>query len=232
MEHESSVVRLRRKLSELSQEYSKEKQVQPPRSKSANGRVPVLDPNASFRYRRMRRKVDVLRTQIDTVIEDNYITTTDKDNSQKEMIPTRDNNDVSLKKKLIMSDDQNLVTSELVQVLNSKQTRIDELEQRLKQVEQQESQWKIKYERECNLCELLKTRIVELEQELLGRKYQSKILGQLQTDVKRLHSAFDALEVENTQLNVQLSLSRNTHLSSQLDKFRYELAHTCHESLC
>lgn len=42
-----------------------------------------------------------------------------------------------------MSDDQHLVTSELVQVLHSKQTRIDELEQRLKHVEQQESQWKV-----------------------------------------------------------------------------------------
>ncbi len=56
MENESSVVRLRRKLSELSREYSKEKQGQP-RSKSANGRLPVTDPNDSFRYRRMRRKV-------------------------------------------------------------------------------------------------------------------------------------------------------------------------------
>jgi hypothetical protein len=56
MENESSVLRLRRKLSELSREYSKEKQVQP-RSKSANGRIPSTDPNGSFRYRRMRRKV-------------------------------------------------------------------------------------------------------------------------------------------------------------------------------
>ena len=60
------------------------------------------------------------------------------------MIPTRDNDDISLKKKTIITDDQNLVTSELVQVLHSKQTRIDELEQRLKQVEQQEFQWKVK----------------------------------------------------------------------------------------
>ncbi len=57
MENESSVVRLRRKLSELSREYSKEKQVQP-RSKSANGRIPPSsDLNGSLRYRRMRRKV-------------------------------------------------------------------------------------------------------------------------------------------------------------------------------
>ena len=53
----------------------------------------------------------------------------------------------------------------------------------------------MKYERECNRCELLQARIIELEQELLNRKHQSKILGQLQTDIKRLHSAFDALEV-------------------------------------
>jgi hypothetical protein len=55
----------------------------------------------------------------------------------------------------------------------------------------------MKYERECNRCELLQARIIELEQELLNRKHQSKILGQLQTDVKRLHSAFDALEVNS-----------------------------------
>jgi hypothetical protein len=53
----------------------------------------------------------------------------------------------------------------------------------------------MKYERECNRCELLQTRILGLEQELLHRKHQSKILGQLQTDVKRLNSAFSALEV-------------------------------------
>jgi hypothetical protein len=88
--------------------------------------------------------VDVLRTQIDAVIQDEYLTTTDGNDSQKSMIPTRDNNDLSLKKKLIITDEQNLVTGELVQVLHSKQTRIDELEKRLKQVEQQESQWKVK----------------------------------------------------------------------------------------
>jgi hypothetical protein len=56
MEHETSVIRLRRKLSELSREYSKEKPTQS-RSRSANGRAVTTDPNASFRYRRMRRKV-------------------------------------------------------------------------------------------------------------------------------------------------------------------------------
>jgi len=231
LENESSVIRLRRKLSELSREYSKEKQIQP-RSKSANGRLPQSDPNGSFRYRRMRRKVDVLRTQIDAVVQDDCLTTTDVNDSPKDMIPTRDNEDLSLKKKPALTDEQNLVTGELVQVLHSKQTRIDELEQRLKQVEQQESQWKMKYERECSRCELLQARIVQLEQELFNRKQQSKILGRLQTDVKRLHSAFDALEVENTQLNAQLSRARNTSLSSQLDKFRHDLAQTCHESLC
>ena len=55
--------------------------------------------------------------------------------------------------------------------------------------------FKVRYERECNRCELLKTRILQLEEELFNRKQQAKILGQLQTDVKRLHSAFDALEV-------------------------------------
>ena len=53
----------------------------------------------------------------------------------------------------------------------------------------------MKYERECSRCEILQARIVQLEQELFNRKQQSKILGRLQTDVKRLHSAFDALEV-------------------------------------
>lgn len=57
--------------------------------------------------------------------------------------------------------------------------------------------FKTKYEREHNRCELLKARLVQLEQELLNRKNQSKILGQLQTDVQRLHSAFDALEVHD-----------------------------------
>lgn len=134
------------------------------------------------------------------------------------MIPTRDNQETLSKKKALLTDDQYLVTSELVQVLYSKQTRIDELESRLKHVEQHESQWKVsqqayssdgccccyiyyifqmKYERECNRCELLQTRVIELEQELLTRKHQSKILGQLQTDVKRLNTAFDALEVNH-----------------------------------
>jgi len=55
------------------------------------------------------------------------------------MIPTRDD-DAPLKKK---HDEQNLVISELIQVLHSKQTKIDELEQQLKDIEQQESQWKV-----------------------------------------------------------------------------------------
>lgn len=55
------------------------------------------------------------------------------------MIPTRDD-DIPLKKK---NDEQNLVTTELIQVLHSKQTKIDELEQQLKDIEQQASQWKV-----------------------------------------------------------------------------------------
>ena len=55
------------------------------------------------------------------------------------MISTR-GDDTLLKKK---NDEQNLVTSELIQVLHSKQTKIDELEQQLKDIEQQESQWKV-----------------------------------------------------------------------------------------
>lgn len=57
IENESPAVRLRRKLTALSDEYSKDKQIHP-RSKSVNSRAPVpSDPNASLRYRRMRRKV-------------------------------------------------------------------------------------------------------------------------------------------------------------------------------
>jgi hypothetical protein len=56
MESEPSAVRLRRKLTELSSEYSTEKQIHT-RSKSANSRTPTSDPNGSLRYRRMRRKV-------------------------------------------------------------------------------------------------------------------------------------------------------------------------------
>ena len=56
MENESSVIRLRRKLSELSREYSTEKSNQS-RSRSANGRPASVESNGSFRYRRMRRKV-------------------------------------------------------------------------------------------------------------------------------------------------------------------------------
>lgn len=60
MENESSVVRLRRKLSELSREYSNEKTNQN-RSRSVNGRPASVntDVNSSFRYRRMRRKVSI-----------------------------------------------------------------------------------------------------------------------------------------------------------------------------
>ena len=64
-------------------------------------------------------------------------------NSMKTMIPTRDTDDLPMKKKNFNSDEQNLVTIELVQVLHSKQSRIDELEKRLKDVEEQESQWRV-----------------------------------------------------------------------------------------
>lgn len=57
------------------------------------------------------------------------------------MIPTRDE-ETSVKKK---NDEQNLVTTELIQVLHSKQTKIDELEQQLKDREQQAAQWKVSW---------------------------------------------------------------------------------------
>lgn len=158
MENESSVVRLRRKLSELSREYSKEKQAQP-RSRSANGRLPSSDPNGSFRNRRIRRKVtshhyislpnsfssqvDIPCAPMNNITPKEHTPTIDVNKSSKTMIPTRDNDELISKKKLILSDDHTLVTTELIQVLNSKQTRIDELEQRLRHVEQQECQWKV-----------------------------------------------------------------------------------------
>ncbi len=74
------------------------------------------------------------------------------------MIPTHDNEELSVKKKLNLTDEQNLVTGELVQVLHSKQSRIDELEKRLKQVEQQESQWRVKN----NLISIRKTTLNQI----------------------------------------------------------------------
>jgi hypothetical protein len=74
---------------------------------------------------------------------DGALATDDVDDSNKSMIPTRDTDNLPLKKKTSINDEQHLVTIELVQVLHSKQTRIDELEQHLKHVEQQESQWKV-----------------------------------------------------------------------------------------
>ncbi|CAF1501139.1 unnamed protein product, partial [Adineta ricciae] len=96
---------------------------------------------------------------------------------------------------------------------------------------------KAKYERECHRRESLQKKLLELEKELQNRQCQSILLGQLQTDVERLHIAFNALEAENNQLTAQLSLVQNScpssvRLSSQLEKFRHELAQTCHESLC
>ncbi|CAF2678634.1 unnamed protein product [Rotaria sp. Silwood2] len=220
MENEPSAVRLRRKLTELSNEYSNEKQIHT-RSKSASSRATTSDPNGSLRYRRMRRKVDALRTQIDAALHDNYLTAAGL-TSTKDMIPTRDD-DTTLKKK---NDEQNLVTSELIQVLNSKQTKIDELEQQLKDIEQQESQWKTKYERECRRREILQQKLIELEKELQNRQHQSKLLGQLQTDIEQLHLAFNALETENSQLNAELAFVRNNRplsvrLPSQLESFRH-----------
>lgn len=76
LENESPTVRLRQKFMELSSEYSKEKQIHS-RSRSANSRPPTADLNASLRYRQMRRKVDVLRTQIDAALHDNYLIATE-----------------------------------------------------------------------------------------------------------------------------------------------------------
>lgn len=58
MDNETTTGRLRRKLTELSNEYTTtpEKPIHS-RSKSASSRVSPSDPNASLRYRRMRRKV-------------------------------------------------------------------------------------------------------------------------------------------------------------------------------
>lgn len=154
-------------------------------------------------------------------MQDTRLATETVEHSSKKMIPTRDRDDLPMKKKTMGNDEQNLVTVELVHVLHSKQTRIDELEQRLRQVEQQESQWKMKYEQECNRGETLQSRIIELEQELVNRKQQSKILGQLQLDVKRLHTAFNALEVnpagwDRRRRNTFFPISRSRILNSLL----------------
>ena len=74
---------------------------------------------------------------------DNCPNPDESDKTTKTMIPTRDTDDIPCKKKTSINDDHNLVTVELVQVLHSKQTKIDELEQRLKEVELSGSQWKV-----------------------------------------------------------------------------------------
>ncbi len=58
---------------------------------------------------------------------------------------------------------------------------------------------KAKYERECHRREILQQKLIELEKELQNRQRQSKLLGQLQTDVERLHLAFNALEVKQKE---------------------------------
>ncbi len=55
---------------------------------------------------------------------------------------------------------------------------------------------KAKYERECHRRESLEQKLIELENELKNRQRQSILLVQLQTDVERLHLAFNALEVK------------------------------------
>ncbi len=55
---------------------------------------------------------------------------------------------------------------------------------------------KAKHERECHRRELLEQKLLELEKELKDRQRQSILLVQLQTDVERLHLAFNALEVK------------------------------------
>ncbi len=55
---------------------------------------------------------------------------------------------------------------------------------------------KAKHERECRRRELLEQKLIELEKELQNRQRQSILLVQLQTDVERLHVAFNALEVK------------------------------------
>ncbi len=55
---------------------------------------------------------------------------------------------------------------------------------------------KAKYERECHRRESLQQRLIEIEKELQNRQHQSALLEQLQTDVERLHLAFNALEVK------------------------------------
>ncbi len=60
---------------------------------------------------------------------------------------------------------------------------------------------KAKYERECHRRELLQKKLLELEKDLQNKQCQSKLLGQLQTDVERLHLAFNALEVKSNNKN-------------------------------
>ena len=66
---------------------------------------------------------------------------------------------------------------------------------------------KPKYERECHRRESLQKKLLELEKELQNRQCQSILLGQLQTDVERLHIAFNALEVNFIKRTIPFQLS-------------------------
>ena len=92
----------------------------------------------------------MLRSPFDFAPDDNYPKNTDGGNdgtaaAPSKMVPTRDTDDLPKKKRAMINEEQNVVTGELIQVLHSKQKRIDELERRLKSMEQQESQWKVRH---------------------------------------------------------------------------------------
>ena len=91
----------------------------------------------------------MLRSPFDVAPDNNYPKNTDGGTdgtaAASKMVPTRDTDDLPKKKRTMINDEQNVVTGELIQVLHSKQKRIDELERRLKSMEQQESQWRVHY---------------------------------------------------------------------------------------
>ena len=84
----------------------------------------------------------------------------------------------------------------------------------------------MKYEREHRQREILQVRLADMEKELLNRQQQSNLLAQLHIDIKRLHLAFDALEVRpirHFSSDVQRSFTggkRTTH--SPIDPRRNE----------
>ncbi|CAF4473695.1 unnamed protein product, partial [Didymodactylos carnosus] len=136
------------------------------------------------------------------------------------------NNKIDELQTSLNNTNKEVISTDLVKVVHSKQEMISQLEQKLGETEQKyqhlvvqfkQGDLQLKYENERKENLLLRGKLVELEGKLFDSDRRSQILSELKLEVDQMQQVFDNLEKENNQLNEQLLKLKDDHSTLEED---------------